>query len=189
MKGSERGVKRSGADVDAVGDAAGVLLVAVGADGEAVYVDFHAVPVGGDVAADATLGTLNRLAQDAALGVGAVDEEVDEVVEAGVDARTHVVGKADIYLLGGVELGSAEADVGEAAVGDDEVGVVDGDAVDGVGVDGTFVTFDELGAGGGGFLVEDGTETPLGSHLELGGELAEDFELGAPELLRLGVRL
>ncbi len=74
-------------------------------------------------------------------------------------------------------------------MGDDEVGVVDGDAVDGVGVDGTFVTTDELGAGGGGFLVEDGTETPLGSHLELGGELDEDFELGAPELLRLGVRI
>ena len=61
----------AGADVDAVGDAAGVLLVAVGTYGESVDVDFHAVPVGGDVAADATLGTLDGLTQDAALGGGA----------------------------------------------------------------------------------------------------------------------
>ena len=177
----------AGADVDAVGDAAGVLLVAVGTHGEAVDVDFHAVPVGGDIGADAVLVALDGFAQDAALGVGAVGEEVDEVVEGGVDARAHVVGEGDVDLLGGVELGSAEADVGEAAVGDDEVGVVDGDAVDGVGMDGLLVATDELTDGGGGLRTQKRTETSLTSHLEFSGEGAEGFETSAPELLFGGV--
>ncbi len=106
-----------------------------------------------------------------------------------MDARTHVVGKAHVDLLGSVELRSAETDVDQTTSCDNEVGVVDGDAVDGVGVDSGAVALDELGDGGGGLRTQKRTETSLTSHLEFGGEFSEDGEFCALKLLFGGVRI
>ena len=175
----------AGADVEGVGDGVGLFAVGLVGGDEAVEVDLEAVPVLGDGDVHVAGAALLGLGEEAGLGVGAVDEDVDLVV--GVGGGDLEVGlPVDLDLSGSVESGGVEAYLGEGALAEGEGGVVDVEGVGTGGGDEGHVALDELADLGGGVLLEEVVEGDVDGVVEGGAELSGGGEAEALGLLRGG---
>ena len=179
----------AGADVHAVADGVGAGGVAVPVFDEAVDVDFHAVPVGGDGDGDGLVVAFGRGAEDTGLGIGAVDEDIDEVFGVGAD-DFHVVVEVDIDLEWGVELRGVEVNVDGGAGSADEAGEVDVDAFTTGGGDVAPVAAEEDVAGGhGGARQCIGGEAESVCGEEAVCEFGQGGEASPDDLLVVGARI
>lgn len=160
------------------------------ADREAVHMDIHAIPSGGDVHRHTGGRAFGGRTENGLVLLGAVGHEINivVVVSAGLVATTSD-GAADLQVLTTAVVHLTEGNLGEIAIRYFEAAVVHSDVVGGVGGDFIVVVLDEHIAFGQAILLGGETHANLNGIEEGASKLASEAEFGAVGLLCLGARV